>query len=524
MSHNVGKDRSQSTMLPECLDDFVSAGNPVRIIEKVVSSLDLRALGFKYAVSADTGRPPYDPADLLKLYIYGYLNGINSGRDLEKLCRINLEVMWLVRRVTPDFRTICAFRRNNPEAIHGAMVKFNKLWCKLGLIGSDTVAIDSSKFRAVNSKDNNYSEKKLNQLLQHYERRIAEYLQKLEEADRRQQSNEEKDFTAAEMEEMERKLEIFKQRQQEHSERLAALKETGEKQVSTVDPDSRRMRSNDGTVVGYSAQVTIDSKNKMILDFEVNNAGNDTQQFEEMALRAKELLKVEKLKVAADTGYFKAEAIINCEKAGIETHVSVPSPPTKNPHLFEKKDFIYNVENDLYICPANQKLIFKGMISEHGRSLRRYEPVAANTCRYCPLRTQCTTRKKRNRRVTRFIDECILEKAVQRNEASPDLRSLRKSMVEHPFGTIKCRINHGRFLTKGRIKVRTEFALAVIAYNFKRVFSLLPDLLLTLLTLGPFYHPKTHPTSFFFHLRSVWRKTFNCFTDMTHFRLERQWS
>ena len=249
MSHNIGQDRNQTTMLPECLDDFVSAGNRVRMIEKIVSSLDLPKLGFKYAVSADTGRPPYDPADLLKLYIYGYLHGINSGRDLEDLCQVNVEVMWLVRRITPDFRTICAFRRNNTKAIQGAMLKFNELWSDLGLIGSDTVAIDSSKFRAVNSKDNNYSEKKLNRLLEHYKKGIAEYMQKLEEADRQQPGNERKEFTTAEMEEMQRKLEIFKQRQQEHSQRLTALKEAGEEQVSTVDADSRRMRSNDGTVV-----------------------------------------------------------------------------------------------------------------------------------------------------------------------------------------------------------------------------------------------------------------------------------
>lgn len=520
MSYNVGQDRNQITMLPECLDDFVSAGNPIRIVDRIVSSLDLRALGFKYAVSADTGRPPYDPRDLLKLYIYGYLHGTNSGRDLEELCKVNVEVMWLVKRIQPDFRTICAFRRNNPQAIQGAMLKFNELWMMLGLIGSDTVAIDSSKFRAVNSKDNNYSEEKLNRLLAYYKKRIAEYMEKLEQADQLDENREPEEFTAAEIEEMQRKLEIFNQRQQEHLQRLALLKETGQKQVSTTDPDSRRMRSNDGTIVGYSAQMTIDSKNKMILDFEVNNAGNDTQQLEEMALRAKELLKVEKLKVAADTGYFKAEAIINCEKAGIETHVSVPNPPTKNPHLFQKKDFLYDTENDLYICPANQKLIFKGITSEHGRTLRRYEPVAANTCRDCPLRIQCTTRKKKNRRITRFIDEHILEKAVQRNEASPDLRTLRKSMVEHPFGTIKCRINHGRFLTKGKINVQTEFALAVIAYNIKRVFSILGRSFLTSPRLDRFALPKPYVYSFFGYFGSTRKKLFGCISKITCFQLK----
>lgn len=499
MSHNIGQDRSQATMLPECLDDFISAGNPVRILDRIVNSLDCRALGFRYAVSAATGRPPYDPADLLKLYIYGYLKGINSGRDLEELCELNLEVMWLVRRIRPDFRTICEFRRNNAEAIQQSMLKFNELWFQLGLIGSDTVGIDSSKFRAVNSKDNNYSEKKLNQLLEHYRKRVSEYMQKLEEADSQQPGTEKKELSRTEIQEMEEKLNVLKERQRRHQERMAALKESGEKQISTVDPDSRRMRSKDGTIVGYSAQMTIDSKHNFILDFEITNAGNDTQQLQEMALRAKKLLNTETLKVAADTGYYKAEAIINCEKAGIETHVSPPAPPLKTEELFQKKDFLYDAENDLYLCPANQKLVFKGLVSEHGRKLRRYEPLAANTCRDCPLRIKCTTRKKKNRRITRFIDEEILEKAIQRTRANPELRTLRKSMVEHPFGTIKCRINHGRFLTKGKIKVRTEFALAVIAYNLKRGFSILGDFLLKSPMAGRFAHD---PSIFLRYFRS----------------------
>ncbi len=504
MSHNIGHDRSQTTMLPECLDDFVSAGNPVRVLDRIVNSFDLQRLGFRYAVSATTGRPPYDPADLLKLYIYGYLNGINSGRELEKLCMINLEAMWLVRRITPDFRTICEFRRNNAEAIQQAMLKFNELWFQLGLIGSDTVGIDSSKFRAVNSKDNNYSEKKLNQLLEHYKKRVNEYMQKLEEADSQQPDTEKKEFTPEEIQELEKKLDVLRERQQKHQERLTALKESGEKQISTVDPDSRRMKSGDGTIVGYSAQITIDSKHDFILDFEITNAGNDTQQLQEMAPRAKELLKTETLKVAADTGYYNTDAIINCEKAGIETHISPPAPSLKNPQLFQKKDFIYDTENDLYICPANQKLVFKGLVSEHGRQLRRYEPIAANTCRDCPLRIKCTTRKKKNRRITRFIDEDILEKAIQRTRANPDLRTLRKSMVEHPFGTIKSRINHGRFLTRGRIKVRAEFALAVIAYNLKRAFSILGDSLLKSPIFGQFNGSKVYPSTFFRYFRSVW--------------------
>ena len=252
--------------------------------------------------------------------------------------------------------------------------------------------------------------------------------------------------------------------------------------------------------------MTIDSKNKMILDFEITNAGNDTQQFEEMALRAKKLLKAEKLKVAADAGYYNTEAIINCEKMGIETHISVPAPPLKNPQLFQKKDFIYDAENDFYICPANQKLMFKGMVREHGRSLRRYEPKAANTCKDCSIRTQCTTRKKKNRRITRFVDEHILENAIKRNEANPDLRTLRKSMVEHPFGTIKCRINHGRFLTKGRIKVRTEFALVVMAYNLKRVFSILGDSLLKSPYFSRFRRSNDHQSSFSIRFGLVWAK------------------
>jgi transposase len=482
MSYTFGQPREQTTMLPETLEDFVSANSYLRVLDKAVGAIDVVKLGFKYAQTARTGRPPYDPGDLLRLYLYGYLHGINSCRDLAREAKINVELMWLIRRSTPDFRTIARFRKDNAEAIDAAMMKFNEFWTQLGLFGGELAAIDSSKFKAVNSKDRNYSEKKLKDLLERANRKAEEYKRILDN-ENLEESEEPPSLTVEKIRQLEEKLEELKRREREHSENLTKLRESGENQISLTDPESRRMKSGDGTIVGYSAQITVDSKHKMILDFQINNAGNDTQQLANMALRAKEILQIDTLKVAADTGYFKADDIVACEKSGIETYISAPRPPIKNKDVFQKKDFHYDAEKDLYICPANQELIFKGMVREHGRQLRRYEAQVTGTCTRCSLRQQCTSRKKGDRRLTRFSDEEILEKALTRAEQNPQIRTLRKSMVEHPFGTIKCRINHGRFRTKGIRGVTTEFALSVIAYNFKRAFSILGP---KLLNSGPF--------------------------------------
>ena len=460
MGYRRGQERNQVVLLPETLDDFIPQDSYVRFLDQFVDSFDLATLGFSHAVAAETGRPPYDPADLLKLYLYGSLSRLNSSRQLAHACRSNLEVMWLLKRLQPDFRTISDFRKQNGQPIKNLFRVFIRKLKAMGIVTGEMVGIDGSKFGAVNSKDNNYTEKKLERLIRHYDERIKGYLQRLDE-------NDSKEAEGSDLkEQLQQQLELMQKRQQSKKELLKQLKESGQKQISTVDPDSKRMKSGDGTIVGYNVQASVDAKHKLIIDVEATNSGNDSHELEKMAVRSKEILQQDKLTVAADSGYYRAEEIVNCEKNGIQAHVSKPKSPSTN--LFAKSDFIYFNQDDYYVCPAGNRLTYRGNIREHGRWLRRYETDA---CKQCLLRSQCTSRKKGNRRITRFLDENLLETVQQRVDNSPEIRRHRKAIVEHPFGTLKRR-NGGRFLTKGIFKVRTEAVLMALAYDLGRIFKI----------------------------------------------------
>lgn len=461
MAYKKGQDRKQVVLIPETLDDFILEDSYVRFLDEFVDSYDLASLRFTHAVPAETGRPPYDPADLLKLYIYGSMNRLNSTRQLGHACKSNLEVMWLLRRLQPDFRTISDFRKENGQSIRTLFRDFIRMLKAMGIVTGEMLGLDGSKFAAANSKDNNYSEKKLERLIKHYDERIKGYLRQLDENDSREMDQPDL------KEQLQQQLELIKQRQESKKELLKALKESGQKQISTVDADSRRMKSGDGTIVGYNVQAIVDDEHKLIVDIEVTNSGNDSHELEKMAVRTKEILQQDSLKVAADSGYYRTEEIVNCEKNGIETYVSKPKSPSTN--YFAKSDFIYLKEDDCYICPAEQKLIYRGKIREHGRLLRRYETDA---CKQCLIRSKCTSRKKGNRRLTRFLDEELLEIVQQRSDNSPEIRIRRKAIVEHPFATLKRR-NGSRFLTKGIFKVGTEAVLMALAYDLGRVFKIL---------------------------------------------------
>ena len=474
MGYIRGQDRNQVTMLPEAVDDFIPQDSYVRFLDECVESFDFRGAGFTHATAAKTGRPPYHPGDLLKLYIYGSMNRLNSSRQLANACKTNLEVMWLLRRLQPDFRTISDFRKDNGTAIRKVFRSFIRRLKAMGVVVGEMVGIDGSKFAAVNSKDNNYSEKKLTRLIEHYEGRIEDYLKKLDENDETEQPELK--------EQIEQQLDLMKQRQQAKKELLEKLEQTGEKQISTIDPESKRMKSGDGTVVGYNVQTSIDAQNKLIIDIEVSSQGNDSHELEKMSTRAKEILEQDTVKVAADTGYYRSEEIVNCEKKGIETYVS--KPKERRSGFFSKKDFIFNKAQDSYICPAGETLPFKSIVREHGRQLRRYE---TNACKTCLLRSRCTSRKNNNRRITRFTDEELLEIVQQRVANAPEIRTLRKSIVEHPFGTLKRRTN-GRFLTKGIFRVGTEAVMMALAYDLTRLIKIFGGQLKRNLSafLGPF--------------------------------------
>jgi len=460
MGYKKGQDRRQVTLLPDVLDDYVQTGSYVRFIDEFVESFDLVALNFKYAVPAETGRPPYDPKDLLKLYIYGSMNRLNSTRQLMAACRTNVEVMWLLRKLQPDFRTISEFRRHNGQGLRKLFRQFIKRLRGMGLVVGEMIGIDGSKFAASNSKDNNYSEAKLNRLIAIYKGRAKTYLERLNRND----SNDAESFELKEQ--LQQQLDLIQKRCQEKEKILENLKKSGQRQISTVDPDSKRMKSGDGTVVGFNVQASVDAKNKIIIDVEVTNSGTDSHELGKMTERAKEILEKDHIKAAADTGYYDSQEILNCEKNGVETYVS--KPKSRKTNFFSKDDFSYQRDGNFYICPAGEKLNCRGQIREHGRILLRYQTAACTTCL---LRSQCTSRIKGSRRITRFLDEDQLEIIHKRVENAPEIRTLRKALVEHPFGTLKRRTG-GRFLTKRLLNVSTEAVLMVLGYNLTRVFNI----------------------------------------------------
>jgi transposase len=462
-----GIERDQMTLMPEVLDEYISVENPVRFLDAFVDQLDLEGLGFGHASVADVGRPPYDPGDLLKLYLYGYLNRVRSSRRLERECGRNVELMWLLRRLRPDFKTIADFRKDNREPIGRMCRQFTLLCRRLELFGGELVAIDGSKFKAVNNRERNFTRGKLERKVGEIEEKIEGYLKELDEGD--QQESEVSKPTAEELKE---KIERMRGRQAQLQEIQQQLEGSEESQISLTDPDSRSMAlgKSRGTQVGYNVQLTVDAKHKLIVDHEVTNAVTDREQLSPMARRAKEVLGVEKLEALADMGYCYGKEVKACIEAGITPYV--PQPDTsanKKLGLFAKKDFRYDQKQDCYWCPAGESLSYRFQTTEQGREIRYY---ATRACRGCQLQVQCT-RSREGRRITRWVHEAVLEQMAVRLRAEPAKAQQRKELVEHPFGTIKHAMNQGYFLMRGLSKVRAEMSLSVCAYNLKRVINIL---------------------------------------------------
>jgi transposase len=455
-------------MFPESLDDYIAEDNPVRFMDAFVDSLDLQELGFERAVPKETGRPPYDPRDLLKLYIYGYLNRIRSSRKLEKEAGRNVEVMWLLRKKTPDFKTIADFRRDNGEPIRGTYREFTLLCRKLDLFGGELVAIDGSKFKAVNSRERNFTKRKLKALTKRIDEKIERYLEELDENDARETDSER--WTKEELQE---KIEGLKKRKGKYEELQQELEESGENQISLTDADARSMKlgKGRGTVVGYNVQISVDAKHKLIVDHELTNECNDMKQLSSMATQAKEVLEEETLDVVADAGYYNGEEIKKCTDAGIEPYVPATNPSkNKSAGRYTKKDFRYDAENDCYWCPAGKALGRSGGgVNRHGRKMQYY---TRKECKTCAMKPKCT-RAKGGRRVQRWEGEELLEEMAHRVRANPDKMEQRKAIVEHPFGIIKHSMEQGYFLTQRLWNVRTEMSLTILAYNMKRVMGLM---------------------------------------------------
>ena len=461
-----GVARSQIIMFPESLDEYITEDNPVRFIDAFVESLDLRSLGFARAIPKETGRPPYPPGAMLKLYIYGYLNGVRSSRKLEREANRNVEVMWLLRKLKPDFKTIADFRRDNGEAILRACREFTAVCREMHLFGGQLVAIDGSRFKAVNNRERNFTRPKLKKLMEKADRTIRKYLQELDEAD-----EEEADIENPTAEELREKIEKLKSRKGAYQELQQRLEESGESQISLTDPDARLMWRGAGSQpqVSYNVQISVDAKHKLIVDHEVTNACTDAEQLSPMAIRAKETLGVETLDVLADKGYYSSEQVATCSEAGVMPYIPKPeNSSNRREGLYAKDDFRYDPKTDCYVCPAGQVLTYRYRSHRAGRAIRYY---VTGACKTCPRKNQCT-RNERGRKIWRWVDEAYLEAMARRVRAQPEKVKQRKSLVEHPFGTMKQSMKQGDFLTRGITSVRTEMSLTALAYNLKRVLRL----------------------------------------------------
>jgi transposase len=454
-----GENRYQSTLFPERVDDYVEEDSVVRVIDVFIDRLDVSGLGFK-AEPAETGRPGYHPRTMLKIYVYGYLNQVHSSRRLEREAGRNIELMWLSGRLAPDFKTIANFRKDNGEAIRLVCREFVMLCRKLNLLG-DTLAIDGSKFKAVNNRDKNFTRAKMKRRLAEVEASIDRYLGELDQADQSappEDTRSLKDKIAALTEEMDR-LKKFEVR----------MLKAPDQQLSLTDPDARSMKSRGGGIVGYNLQTAVDVDHHLIAVHEVTNVGSDRRQLSRMAKQAKAELQTKSLTVLADAGYYNGDELQSCEDHDIVAYV--PHSATshnKAKGLFDRAEFHYIAEDDEYQCPAGERLIYRFTRTEKGKAIRRYWSSA---CPTCPIRAQCTTGK--NRRVSRWVHESVVERAKARLAEKPNAMQIRRATVEHPYGTLKAWMEATHFLTKTLDHVSTEMSLHVLAYNMKRVINLI---------------------------------------------------
>jgi transposase len=454
-----GENRYQSTLFPARVDDFVDEDSVVRVIDVFIDRLDISGLGFK-AEAAETGRPGYHPRTMLKIYVYGYLNRVHSSRRLEREAKRNVELMWLTSRLAPDFKTIANFRKDNGEAIRLVCREFVMLCRKLNLLG-DTLAIDGSKFKAVNNRDKNFTRAKLKRRLAEVEASIERYLGELDKADRSappEDTRPLKNKLAALAEEMER-LKKFEVR----------MLEAPDQQLSLTDPDARSMKSRGGGIVGYNVQTAVDTDHHLIVTHEVTNVGSDRRQLTRMAKQVRAELETDHITVLADAGYYNGDELKSCEDNSITAYV--PHSATshnKAKGQFDRSEFHYIEKDDEYECPAGERLIYRFTREEKGKAIRRYWSSA---CPNCPIRAQCTTGK--NRRVSRWVHEAVVERTAARLAAKPNAMLIRRATVEHPYGTLKCWMGATHFLTKTLDHVSTEMSLHVLAYNMKRVINLI---------------------------------------------------
>jgi len=461
-----GVHRDQATLFPERLEDWIGEDHAVRVVDLFVDELDLAALRFHRHAPASTGRPGYHPAVLLKLFIYGYLNRIPSSRRLEREAGRNVELMWLTGRLVPDHKTIADFRRGNGPAIRRTCAEFVELCRRIGVLKGDCVAVDGSKFKAVNNRDRNFTQAKIASRLAHLEKEVGRYIEEADRADR-QEAGEARAEKVAHLTARYHRVRV----EMDRMVRLCRELETApDGQMSLTDPDARAMatRAQHSGHVGYNVQSVVDAETHLIVTHKVTNRGHDRDQLAAMAGEAKAVLRRDDLHILADKGYFSGAELLACHEQGITATVPRADTSGSRVHgLYVKADFVYDRDADIYRCPAGEALSYRSTIEQQGLQMRSYRTTA---CPACPLRSRCTTGKER--RIKRWKHEHLVEAAdARRREASAPMMT-RRSTVEHPFGTIKALMGHTHFLTRRLENVRSEMALNVLAYNIKRMISL----------------------------------------------------
>ena len=458
-----GEDRNQSSLFPERLDDYIADDNPVRFLDAFVDELKLLELGFAGVEPSSTGRPAYHPSVLLKIYVYGYLNRIHSSRRLERETQRNVELMWLTGRLMPDFKTIADFRKDNGKAIKNVCRQFVMLCRQMNLFTEAMVAIDGSKFKAVNNRDKNFTPAKMKRRMQQIESSVERYLRQLESTD-----HDEPSTAQATTERLGDKIEALKEEMQRLKKREVRMLEAPDKQLSLTDPDARSMKTRGAGIVGYNVQIAVDTKHHLIAAHEVINVGSDRSQLAKMATQARTAMGVEDLTVVADRGYYTGTEILACEEAGITTYLPKPRTSSNRAQgLFDKRDFIYVADDDEYRCPAGERLTRRTKTHPDGLTVYRYW---TSVCQTCSLKSRCTPGKER--RVSRWEHEAVLEAVQARVEGNPDAMRWRRSTAEHPFGTLKVWMGWTHFSTKTLDRVGTEMSLHVLAYNMKRMINL----------------------------------------------------
>jgi len=467
--------RQQDMLLPPRVEDYVSQNNTVRAIDAYVNTLDLHQLEFKNTQSViSAGQPAYDPGALLKIYLYGYLQGIRSSRKLERETCRNLELIWLVEGLQPSYKSIADFRKENSVALKATNREFLLLCKELSLFGGEEVAVDGSFFKADANKDGIYTEEKLNNQLEYLDKKITAYQEALDHQDAVDDKADKGHL--AEDEQLSEKLLILKEKQAQKKALQQHLEDSGNKQISTVDKDARLLTKRGQTVAGYNVQIAVDSQHKLIVAEDVTQEGNDTQLLAPMLEKAQAIVEAENLIGLGDSGYYNGTQLKACEEQNMTVYVAIPdkSKKTGQQKRFTREQFIYNEEQDCYHCPQGKPLTRNGsVVRKSNKKTYGVYKSKASICNQCSLREQCLTQKTKRRQIERWEHEAVIERHQERMKENPQAMRRRGALVEHPFGTLKHRAGIHHFLMRGLKKCRGEFSLMVLGYNFTRVLNIL---------------------------------------------------